>query len=1014
MDGIRVSQERVDAITTTWQVINTLGRDTFVLKLHANLLVEAVAHGREDKLDQQVAVDLMALIEDMVDACTNIHRLKTEAWRWLFEVAIEEKAGRWRNKHKKRIIASMRLLRRKIQTILDEDEAAKHEHHHNPSQVAPAQPDAPVFSDDDESDNSDADGLKSQPKRNSRAATDKKHSNALPDTAKTEKTWRSFFAYLWCGRTTGHRKDSTRAAKDRKTIADAAAAAKKRRVSVFTMLPTMPTVDEAVLSVGEPPRSSIVVSQLPKAAPSAFELIGEGRGASLDEVSKIVGLKFHSELFAEGYLYRSFECCYNRSMTLKSCGSSRRTSASDTYNLASVPHTYPCSTGAGLNRSLAAGEHPVTRALICGGVDDIKTALGDAPRSLRALWECKAEVHGQHVSPLYWAIREGKMSVARTLLQDVLAIRADMNGYYYGRDELWQCHPDLVKALCDEAPSLLPDFLDGHVWRSDQVFKGLRKVNYYVRELWGDPCESSSAWDQPLGRLVRLGHAELFLHPVVPYIVNKKWRRLASFTFFRDQAVYLLQIVFFVLGYNFLISQPFPSFCCRAASWAVSCQYTIKHVGIAYRQACRGESQVVSFGGLRLAVPYHFKNSWNGFRVLLSLLLFCAASVDPWVVQQASPLSCTHHLFYKWKALSSVSGVMMWLLSIQVLAALPSLGAFLFALSIILKDVIKFVLCLFVLLLSFGTMLTVFGQSRGLDEFRDLSTSLVTLYSFMLKVWQPDFAGRHDDPFLVTSFLLFVTVAIVVLLTLLVVETEAILPTRQKVSLYDAMHFDEPLEFHGEGDLGPGGGRQELERVDDTNIRDRIIRCLDKGGPDDPWPTDRHGSADTSHEFETATQKALKECKHSVDRVMRMAVKKDHVSGLSRKLKGKGGGSISGGGTESHLGSVFTGLSGNPTNKSTGISASLQKAAAANQLQAVSRIMTRHKTGNSVAGSEPDTAGPEHNHSQPKLRRGKSNAALKRSLGGEKDSRTLRERLGSLEQAEQSGSMTGRQRWTGE
>jgi hypothetical protein len=36
------------------------------------------------------------------------------------------------------------------------------------------------------------------------------------------------------------------------------------------------------------------------------------------------------------------------------------------------------------------------------------------------------------VSPLYWAIRDAKMDMARVMLRDLLTIRADRDAYYYG------------------------------------------------------------------------------------------------------------------------------------------------------------------------------------------------------------------------------------------------------------------------------------------------------------------------------------------------------------------------------------------------------------------------------------------------------------------------------------------------------------------------------------------------------------------------------------------------------
>eukprot|EP00961_Rhodomonas_salina_P015933 214227-Rhodomonas_salina.1 len=55
------------------------------------------------------------------------------------------------------------------------------------------------------------------------------------------------------------------------------------------------------------------------------------------------------------------------------------------------------------------------------------------------------------------------------MLQDLLAIRADREAYYYGRVELWKTHPDLINVLCHEAPDLIEDLFDGLLWHSQTV-----------------------------------------------------------------------------------------------------------------------------------------------------------------------------------------------------------------------------------------------------------------------------------------------------------------------------------------------------------------------------------------------------------------------------------------------------------------------------------------------------------------------------------------------------------------
>ena len=84
----------------------------------------------------------------------------------------------------------------------------------------------------------------------------------------------------------------------------------------------------------------------------------------------------------------------------------------------------------------------------------------------RIQWLTRVEVNGTVMSPLYWAIRDGKFKIAQFMLQDLLTIRADRECYYYGNQQLFVSHPDIVKVLCQDSPELVVDFLDGLMWHS--------------------------------------------------------------------------------------------------------------------------------------------------------------------------------------------------------------------------------------------------------------------------------------------------------------------------------------------------------------------------------------------------------------------------------------------------------------------------------------------------------------------------------------------------------------------
>merc|ERR1712232_566252 len=95
----------------------------------------------------------------------------------------------------------------------------------------------------------------------------------------------------------------------------------------------------------------------------------------------------------------------------------------------------------------------------------------------------KIQVGTQSISPLFWSIKSGALESAAAIIRDLLTIRADRDKYYYGAEELFERHADIVQIMCEEAPVLLPVLLDGLIWRSRNADTGMRRVNYYIKYL---------------------------------------------------------------------------------------------------------------------------------------------------------------------------------------------------------------------------------------------------------------------------------------------------------------------------------------------------------------------------------------------------------------------------------------------------------------------------------------------------------------------------------------------------
>ena len=59
-----------------------------------------------------------------------------------------------------------------------------------------------------------------------------------------------------------------------------------------------------------------------------------------------------------------------------------------------------------------------------------------APRGQRANWMLKVEVGTQAISPFLWAVDAGSVDVAREIIADLRAIRADCDRHYYGGEAI--------------------------------------------------------------------------------------------------------------------------------------------------------------------------------------------------------------------------------------------------------------------------------------------------------------------------------------------------------------------------------------------------------------------------------------------------------------------------------------------------------------------------------------------------------------------------------------------------
>lgn len=205
-----------------------------------------------------------------------------------------------------------------------------------------------------------------------------------------------------------------------------------------------------------------------------------------------------------------------------------------------------------LVRTITEGSTVVMKAINANNLKQLKKAIDCAPRSERAAWCLFIQVGSQSISPLSWAIESGSLDVAKEILIDLLTIRADRANYYYGVDELFGRHPDIVKRLVEDAEMLLPTFLEGLIWRSHRPEKGKRRCNYYVKHLL---INKNGDFADALKWLAATGEPSIIAQPVVVLISDTLWNGVVYLQFIIFKIWWIINLCIFMLSQGILIRE---------------------------------------------------------------------------------------------------------------------------------------------------------------------------------------------------------------------------------------------------------------------------------------------------------------------------------------------------------------------------------------------------------------------------------------------------------------------------
>ncbi|CAE7808593.1 wss2 [Symbiodinium sp. CCMP2456] len=202
-----------------------------------------------------------------------------------------------------------------------------------------------------------------------------------------------------------------------------------------------------------------------------------------------------------------------------------------------------------LVRTINEGSTLVMKAINLNSANMVKKALTPVPRAKRAMCMLKITVGTQSISPLLWAISSGNLEAAHEMLEDLLTIRADRDRYYFGNDDLFSRHPDIVQVLTKEAPTLLEILLDKLVWRSRVVVGGQRRVNFFIKHLLVDAdgqFAGATQW------ICQMQDPVIVVHCVLETLTDLVWTNVIYGPFLRSKVWLLFTLLVFLMSQSIL------------------------------------------------------------------------------------------------------------------------------------------------------------------------------------------------------------------------------------------------------------------------------------------------------------------------------------------------------------------------------------------------------------------------------------------------------------------------------
>eukprot|EP00931_Biecheleriopsis_adriatica_P044428 TRINITY_DN2541_c0_g1_i2.p1 TRINITY_DN2541_c0_g1~~TRINITY_DN2541_c0_g1_i2.p1 ORF type:complete len:578 (-),score=129.09 TRINITY_DN2541_c0_g1_i2:275-1930(-) len=492
----------------------------------------------------------------------------------------------------------------------------------------------------------------------------------------------------------------------------------------------------------------------------------------------------------------------------------------------------------------------------------------------------------QSISPLYWSIESGSLNCAKAMIDDLLVIRADRDNYYYGYDDLFTRHPEVIQRLSADAASLLPYLFDGLIWRSRVAVNGQRRVNYYVKHLVQD---AEGNFNQALEWLVEGKDPKIICHPVVVLFSDLIWNRLASRFFFLGRCYFLFMLCIFITSQSILqhLESGVDSDEVRIATFILRIIIYLGSMGQLFVEQVKKlmadckEKSFVKFGPV--SCPSYLTNVQNfgALCLLIGLIVLCTQEPIFWCASTMGDKLFTQACddakdrLDAYSTISMICMLLYWVLLIDLSIFSMRISAFVLVIGKVASELGLFLGALAFLVITFASAVSALNHSQ--KDFKGIPKGALSLLEVALGMFPTEhFEEIQKEASVLAAVTLYIIIAIIFLLNLLVAQLNGayqmvfedmvgyarlnrgniVISTIQGISnkrwsrFLVTLKLDDRLEFN-EGDIGLPGGIQVTEpsNANPTTV-DMIRRFGGSTSPAMPWPEEEGLGNDEDDKFE--------------------------------------------------------------------------------------------------------------------------------------------------------------------